>query len=989
MNDKIAAVLRGIYRILISNRSLRAQFHLFFCACLLFCLIVSLHGQTATATLAGTVRDAAGAVVPNAEIAVRDAATNQTRAATTDANGAYRFNALAVAIYEVCVRAAGFAPYTNERVTLTVNQTTTLDVTLQPVGVSEQVVVTEEPKVLDATQPAATTAIEPARIAELPVLSRNYLEFTLTAPGVAPANPQTSARGGANGFSDSGFTFGGLRPRSNNISIDGLDNTDETTGAARVALSPEIVREFQIINNGLSAEFGGAAGGAINVLTRTGSNDFHGSAFVFAENEIFNARPPLFERAFGARPHFRRYRPGGSLSGRVKRDKLFFYTAIEGENLRAEDAAEIDAATRTRLNSALAGNFAPRFPVRALNAARFAVSGEELEAAGKLTFIASERHTFNLRFAYSNNHAHRNAFNTDALSDLSARGSAFVKDAGLTGSLLSVLTPQLVNDFRFQLAARHVTTRAENSEAPEIFIVGAARFGAPFDSESARRERHTQFVDNISLTHACGELRAGANLNRVALSDEAREGFNGPYVFRSVDDFLNGRAAEWRQAFGSARTRFGATIFGAYLQERLQIGAKLTFDLGARYDLETLPRAFETDKNNFSPRIGVAWNLAKETVMRAGFGLFYDRLPLAYLNRAIQKNGTNAFEQIAFDADAARIFALNGGGVALAPVANIRPSIYRAAANFQTPYSEQAHIGIEHALDADTTARAEYLFVRGVHLPRTRNVNLLPPVLLTSANAAALGFSNPTPQQLNRLVFTTERIDPRYDAVYQLENSAISTYNGLTLALNRRMSREISALVSYTLSRTIDDASDFDEQPANPYDLRAERALSRQDARHRFALSGIFELPFVAEEDEKTSNANKNERNELLREIFGHIEIAPIFSLTSARPVNALTGTDEEHSLAFPFASRPLGFVRNSLRTPRPVQFDLRLVKSIPVREGARLDLTIETFNLLNRRNADAINNFYGEGVAPLSTFGRPIDFAPARQLRFSVDLEF
>jgi hypothetical protein len=257
--------------------------------------------------------------------------------------------------------------------------------------VNAEVTVTDRPPALDTSQTAVTTSIDPERIEELPINSRNYLQFTLLAPGVAPSSPQstggTSASSGAP-LADSGFTFGGLRPRSNSISIDGLDNTDETTGAARVALSPEIIREFQIVNNGLSAEFGGAAGGAINVITRVGENEFHGDAFLFFQNEIFNARSPLSSGLLtGSRPRFRRYQPGFALGGPVMRDRAFFYLALEQEHLSGEDQSEINSAARGRINAALATGCAPRLTVRMLNSNRFPVSRDETEAAGKFTYL--------------------------------------------------------------------------------------------------------------------------------------------------------------------------------------------------------------------------------------------------------------------------------------------------------------------------------------------------------------------------------------------------------------------------------------------------------------------------------------------------------------------------------------------------------------------------------------------------------------------------
>jgi len=201
------------------------------------------------------------------------------------------------------------------------------------------------------------------------------------------------------------------------------------------------------------------------------------------------------------------------------------------------------------------------------------------------------------------------------------------------------------------------------------------------------------------------------------------------------------------------------------------------------------------------------------------------------------------------------------------------------------------------------TARAEYLFTRGIHLPRTRNINLLPPVKLTPANAASLGVPTPTAQQMGRMVFPRQRIDPRFDSVYQLEDSASSTYNGFTLSLNQRLSHDVQFLAAYTYSKTIDTASDFDEQPENPYDLRAERALSRNHVGQRLVFNGIFEL--LGDEDEGGKGGQK--KKGVLNKLFGNIEMAPIITLSSGRPVNPLTGADENQGQAFPLTTRPLG----------------------------------------------------------------------------------
>jgi outer membrane receptor protein involved in Fe transport len=955
--------------------------------------VVSISGQNSasTAAISGSVRDAAGQVIPGAAITLRELTTNQTRQATSEADGSYRISVLPVGTYEVRAESSGFAPYVNPQVTVAVGRTTTLDITLTAADVIAEVTISDRPPALDTSQTASTTSIDPERIEELPVNSRNYLEFTLLAPGVAPSNTQTtggSGNGSTSGapLADSGFTFGGLRPRSNSISIDGLDNRDETTGAARVALSPEIVREFQIVNNGLSAEFGGAAGGAINVVTKNGENEWHGDVFTFLQNERFNARGPFSDPLQQTRSRFRRYQPGGALGGPLKRDRSFIYVALEQEHLTAEDEAEINRAARARINSLLASGFAPRLSVRSLAGGRFPVGLDETEVAGKLTYLAGSRNTLNFRFAFTNVRDRADAFNVDALTDPTAQGSAYTKDYQFTGSAISVLSPRLVNDLRFQVSTRRALTRAGDTSGPGVEIVGLARFGRPFDADTSRRETRQQFVDNVSLSRARSEWKAGVTVNHVALTNDARDGFGGLYVFRNVDDFANGRPALWRQSFGESRTHLGVTSFGGFLQNQLRVTPQLTLNLGARYDVERLPQPFRTDRNNFSPRLGLAWSPSNEWVVRAGFGLYYDRLPLAFLNRAIEKDGVRAFEQIALESQAAGVFTATGGGRALSPVSGIAPSLFRADPRFATPYSAQANVGVERLLSSDVTVRADYLFTRGIHLPRTRNINLPPPVVLTTANAASFGISAPDPQQLGRPVFGPGRVDPRFDAVYQLEDSASSTYHGLTLALNKRLSSEFELLASYTLSKTIDDASDFDEQPANPYDLRAERALSRQDVRQRFVLSALFDLPFGDDEEDQSRSQGKDS---LLGMVLGHIEVAPIVTLSSGRPVNALTGADEERSRAFPLVSRPLGFARNALRTPRFINFDLRALKYFPFGEKRRLDLVVEFFNLFNHPHVASVNPFFGSGVTSLSTFGTPTAVSSPRQVRFSIDFEF
>src|SRR5439155_18338693 len=240
--------------------------------------------------------------------------------------------------------------YDNPNISISVGSVSNLIVQLSPASITQQVTVTDQPLVIDPTQTAVTTTIDPERIEELPVRSRNYLNFALLAPGLTSSNQAASPT--SLGLPDSGFSFGGLRPRSNAVYIDGVDNNDEFTGASRTELSLETVREFQVVNEGLSAEAGGAAGCSINVVTRSGANIHHGDAFLFIENGALDARPPL-EGGVG-KPDLNRYRIGGALGGTLKRDRTFYYISAEQMHARGQAASENDPGTIALLNQFLA-----------------------------------------------------------------------------------------------------------------------------------------------------------------------------------------------------------------------------------------------------------------------------------------------------------------------------------------------------------------------------------------------------------------------------------------------------------------------------------------------------------------------------------------------------------------------------------------------------------------------------------------------------------
>ncbi len=240
----------------------------------------------------GSVVDQTGSAVGGATVTLRNQSTNQARTTSTNPEGSFRAGELPVGQYDLRVESPGFSPYVNNAIVISIGMVVQLLVRLAPATVQQQITVSEQPPPIDPTETTEATTIGHERIEESPVVSRNYLDFVLLAPHLTQSNVQ-GATGGKSALADSGFTFAGLRSRSNSPYIDGVENNDEFTGSARTELSPETVQEFQVVNNGLSAESGGGASGPVDVITKSGADTLHGDAFVFVQNGALNAGDPL------------------------------------------------------------------------------------------------------------------------------------------------------------------------------------------------------------------------------------------------------------------------------------------------------------------------------------------------------------------------------------------------------------------------------------------------------------------------------------------------------------------------------------------------------------------------------------------------------------------------------------------------------------------------------------------------------------------------
>lgn len=928
-------------------------------------------------SVSGKVSDATGSVIVGAHVALSSPDKTIVRAADTGPDGAFTISGLPSGTYQLEVAAPGFAPYRNPSIAVAVGRNLRIDAQLPPAQATQQVTVQAQPQTLDTSQTSPVTNVDRDRIEELPIPSRNYLNFTLLAPSLGSANPALGAQSPAVA-GEGGFSAGGLRPSSNALYIDGVDDNDEYTGLSRTELSPEAISDFQLVNHGYAAQSGGSAGGSVDVETRSGSNVQHGDAFLFVQNGALNAAPAL--ELAPRRPDENRLRAGLSTGGPIAHGKLYYYLAAEQELARGEEAGDLGPALAASITTALH----QRGPLQDFSVQQgfFPTANQETE------FSARADRTFNanslmLRYAFTNNRSVNDAFNTADLLDLSARGSAFYDDNSLNGSWSATLSPHLANQFSFEVAQRRATLRTPAPGTPGIVVSGLAQLGTPYAGNSRRYETHVDLSDGIIRQQGKHLFQAGASFSHISLHAASPDGFAGLYVFPDLASLANAQPDFYTQNFGSPNTSFVELRSAAYAQDHWTPLHTLALDYGLRYEYNQLPAPFSQTAVNISPRLGLAWSPNRNWVVRGGFGIFFDRYLLSSIDRVNEFDGTHALQQVAEGATATALY--QSGLEFSAPQPGIAPSIWQPQPNLANPYSESASFGVERALPAQWTAGAEYRFVRGVKMGRTLNINLPPPIALTLANAAGLGIPSPTPQQLGRPIFPPQRLNPAYDAVNQFQTESGSSYNGLTVNVNRQFTEDFELLAGYTFSKTLDDASYDSEQPQNPYSLRGERAPSLEDQRHRFVLSGLWVLG--PDLDDPADAAKAASPGPLMRVLTG-LEFAPILAVSSGFRDNPLTGVDSSREHIYPFAARPRSLSRNSLQAPATANFDLRILRMVPIWRG-HLDIVAESFNLLNRQNAELINPVYGSGATPSPQFQAPMQNSDARRIQFSLDFEY
>jgi carboxypeptidase family protein/TonB-dependent receptor-like protein len=909
---------------------------------------VSAQQTVTSASLSGRVTDASGALVTDAVLTATNLETNQARTAKTDYDGRFRFPYLQLGAYQLLVEAQGFVALSKE-LTLTVGQSIDLSLQLEVEGMSERVTVNAEVPIIETVRTQLTETIRPAEIDRLPLNGRNYLDLATLVPGVSPTNTGSNQRfAETSAVPGQGISVAGQRNLNNSFIVDGVSANDDAADLTGAYFSQEVIREFQVITSGGIAEFGRASSGIVNIITRSGTNDWRGNLYGFGRNQRFDARNPLAAK----KDLLTQAQYGVTISGPMRRNRTFLFSNFEQGRRNYSTVITIAPSAVSAINNRLDGVSyrGPRIETGTAPA-----SFDTTNVFLRLDHQLDDRNQLSGRYSFY----HINAVNSRSVGGLNAvsRGSA-LNDTDQTIQVNNVTTvnTHTLNEARFQFTRSRLEAPINDSVGPAVSISGVANFGPATVSPLARDIDLFEVVDNVSKQYGTNSLKGGVDFlyNRVNIVFPGA--VQGVYNFTSLNNFLAGNYLSFQQAFGAPQQFQSNPNLGLFVQDEWRPRADFTVNAGLRYDVQFLSTPIKTDSNNFAPRLGLAYAPGdRRTVIRAGFGIYFDRIPLRATSNALQRDGSKyVVAQLAPAQAGAPVFP-NVLGTQPTTLLT-KPNITRIDPEIKNSYSEQINFQIEHELPGDASISIGYLHLRGLHLILSRNVNV--PRFPASAGVPNLG-----------------RPDPNWGNISRYESSGDSYYNGMLVSFNKRPRRWASLRVSYTLSKAIDDAGNFFfSTPQDNFNLRDDRGLADNDQRHRLVVSGTLEAP-------------KSSRDKGFRHILRGFQLNYIFTYASRLPFNIVTGSDRNFDTNN--NDRPVGVGRNAGRGFDFASFDLRLGREFRLADRVDLRILAEGFNLFNRANYSVPNNTFGTGATPLGTFGQPTAAFDPRQFQLGLKLSF
>lgn len=943
-----------------------------FIGVLLFAAFASAQSQSTTGNIEGRVVDPNGAVVPDVSVSVTNQDTGFGKTTVTDGDGNYIFVLLPPGSYTVETSAKqGFAAAKYENVKVTVGAKNTLEIVLT-VGASVNVVdVSAEGQGIELSRTSISSTVDEHRVVNLPTNGRNFLDFVVLTPGIV----RDPTRAGD-------LAVGGQKGTLNSIQVDGTssDNTFFGQSSGRVGsgrapsqFSIDTVKEFQVNQNGFSAEYGRAAGAVLNVVTKSGTNRFTGSAFYFFRDESLNARNPNFVAANRPRPAGQINQFGGTVGGPMKKDKAFFFIAYEGQRSNLPNPVVLNSLP-----------FAPASIQTLLGpkTAAYNINRQQDTFLAKVDFNLNEKNQVWVRFNQQN-FTGTNLESSGTLSAEEHTGNSNVTTSTVTASWTSSMSSNMFNELRFQFS-RDREPGLSNSTTPEVAVTanaggindGTFLFGRNNFSPRETTITRYQFIDNQTYIRGNHGLKYGADLLFDRIFNFFPGLFSGAYTFTSYATLASATPSRYRQSFAGAGTTGGTTKpnnneMGLFIQDDWRVNPKLTLNLGLRYDYQEIAKpgirnpnaallaaGFDTsfqpkDKNNFAPRFGMSYAIDDRSVFRGGYGIFYGRTPAIMTGTAHSQNG---IQVIALDINCTatpllcpvypNVFPSVPSGATLAPI-----NLYLFDRNYSQPFTHQARLQYEREVFDNTTFSIQYTMFRGDDLSRTRNANLPAPTSQTIPIFSPAGIATGETATIFR--FTAARPIPAFQRISLFESTANSFYQGLTAEFNRRFANHWQFNMSYTLSKAKDDkpdqtsvvvGADDAKMAENSFDLSGEYGRSDLDVRHRFVFSPLYDTGRFKSD------------NKVVRFLLSDYVFTGILTAQSGFAYSVMV-TGDPNGDGNTANDRSPGTLRNERSTEPSLIIDMRVGKTIRFGERARLTLLAEGFNIFNRSNILNVNN--------------------------------
>lgn len=961
-----------------------------------------------TGAIFGTVKDEQGAVINGAVITLKSLQTNIENTSNSNEQGSYQLLHLRPGDYEITISVNGFVTKKiNTKLFVGIISVNNVVMSIE----QTKDVVEVEDSLFNSLKTESSTNITSEKIEILPINRRSFLDFSLTAARVTPDRLPPQGVGNT-----SGLSFNGQPARQNTFNVDGLDNNDYSSGTVRATFSQEAVQEYQIISDTYSAEFGRALGGLVNIITKSGTNDFHFSKFLFIRNEKTSARDAFLT----IKPDFEQYQFGSTFSGPIKKNKAFFFTAFERLSVKQNNVVTISDNIVNSIRRV-------GFPIK--NGA-IPVAVATVSALVRIDLYPSPTNNLNVRFNTSG--VYNGAFEAfGALVAESAGGTQRLSENSLsiTNTYTSPNTA-LVNETRFLYNERDLNI-VPLEPGPQVQIAsdeGLITFGRTIIAPKVLRGSLFQFNNTTSFVKGIHQFKLGgdfisiSNKSRLVVTESGVSIFapldftslnpSSGAVFSALEAFDPTLRTSQQQAFLSQLSSFFPTIlpgfpkldlanlpvpafyqqgfpppdlvltspklFALFLQDDIRISPSILLKAGVRYDIG---RSTFVPKNNgnISPRLSISYSPSfwPRIRLKAGYGLFFSSsqpenlevvtspitprnffMPFPFSIQAFNQPGNKFSSQSAVPKN-----------IPLIPQLTVGPMFQP---NLRASYTQQINAGIDYQLASKLKLELNYSYVRGYKLLRSRDIN---PITRPVAN-------NPLAS------FITGRLNPSIGAIVYFESAADSYYHGFSSSIGGQLFNGFNFLSHYTFSKTIDNFVDFSPtvpaiNPIDPLNPGREKALSLQDLRSRFVFSGSFQT---------------GKRKKLL---LKDLTLSSIITLESGRPYNLISGGDFDMNGDFPPSDRPMGISRNAGVTPGFANIDLRLMRAFTFGERFQFQAIIEAFNLFNRVNISQVDGTFppgkfGQFNLPTQKNGRYIApaerhrnaFAP-RQFQFGLKLSF